>query len=126
MEESLAALLWIALGGAIGGPARFFVSGLIGRRFGETFPWGTMAVNVAGSFTIGMAAALANRLGTGPWLFGVGGVLGSFTTVSSFSLQTLALARAGEPARAAANIALSVGLCLAAAALGYALAAGTA
>jgi CrcB protein len=110
-----------ALGGAIGSMARFWVSGVIARRFGETFPWGTLAVNVSGAATIGVLAALLIAPDTHAvrnptvWAALVTGVLGSYTTVSSFSLQTLALARNGEGARAAANVALSLVLCLGAA-----------
>jgi CrcB protein len=119
MELSITSLAAVALGGAIGAPLRFVVSGLIGRRFGETFPWGTMVVNVSGALTIGVIAASVDRLDPA-WLFIVTGVLGSYTTVSSFSLQTLALAREGSLARAGLNVALSTFLCLAGVAAGYA------
>lgn len=114
-----------ALGGAVGSLARFWVSGVIARRFGETFPWGTLAVNVSGAATIGVLAALLLAPEThavrhpAVWAALVTGVLGSYTTVSSFSLQTLALARNGEGARAAANVALSIVLCLGAAACAW-------
>jgi CrcB protein len=121
MTETLIGLLWVVLGGALGGAARFFVSGLVGRSVGETFPWGTMTVNVTGCFVIGLLA-------TGPapmqlpfaWQAAVTGFLGCYTTVSSFSLQTLALARDGEVLRAGGNIVLTLVACLAAAALGFA------
>lgn len=118
-------LILVALGGALGACARFWLSGLVARRVGETFPWGTLAVNVSGSFAIGLlAAGLLTVDGVGEpwratWLLLVAGVLGSYTTVSSFSLQTLALARAGEPWRAALNVILSLVLCLAAAFAGH-------
>jgi CrcB protein len=111
--------LWVALGSAIGGAGRYWVSGLVAAQVGEVFPWGTIAVNVVGSFAIGLFVAL-----TGPdgrllvaaeaRQFFMLGVCGGFTTFSSFSLQTLNLVRDGEWAWAAANIALSVALCLAA------------
>jgi CrcB protein len=119
------AILYVVLGSALGGTARYFVSGLVARHFGETFPWGTMTVNVSGAFVIGILGELAGR-GAGifshpePWLFAVTGFLGCYTTVSSFSLQTLALARDGETVRAAGNVVASVVLCLAAVALGFA------
>jgi len=117
---------WVAAGSALGGVARFFVSGLVARAFGETFPWGTMVVNVTGALTIGILAALARRQGVlalpEAWPIAVTGFLGSYTTVSSFSLQTLALAREGEWLRAAGNIVLSLALCLCAAAVGMAAA----
>jgi fluoride exporter len=125
MRETLSALIWVALGGALGGAARFFVSGFVGRRIGETFPWGTMVVNISGAFAIGLiaAGAEARLLFDVPdiWAFAVVGFLGSYTTVSSFSLQTLALARDGNWRQAGANVVLSVLLCLAAAAAGLAV-----
>jgi CrcB protein len=57
MQDVFEGMLWIALGGALGGPARYFVSGFVGRHIGETFPWGTMVVNVIGCFAIGLIAA---------------------------------------------------------------------
>ena len=121
---SPALLLVIALGGFVGGLARYWLSGVVGRAVGETFPWGTMAVNVSGALCIGVLAALlppgdGHGLTVQLWAALVVGVLGSYTTVSSFRLQTLALLREGERRRAAANVILSVALCLGAAALGY-------
>jgi CrcB protein len=117
-------LAWVALGSAVGGASRYFVSGLVARRMGETFPWGTMAVNVSGAFVIGIVAAFAQRHVAfelpDAWQFAVVGILGSYTTVSSFSLQTLALARDGEYLRAGGNVLLSLVLCLSAVALGHA------
>ena len=120
-------LLWVALGSAFGAMARFLISGAVARRVGETFPWGTIIVNVSGALAIGVLGGLAST-GQGifatptPWLFAVPGFLGCYTTVSSFSLQTLSLARNGEMKRAAGNALLSVLLCLAAVALGFHLA----
>ncbi len=110
-------LLMVAAGGALGGALRHAVSGWFGRRVGETFPWGTFAVNTSGAFALGM---LLGSLGTGDaahgrlWL-GLGvGVLGSYTTVSSLSLQTLLLARGREGRAALAYVVLSVGAGIAA------------
>lgn len=119
-------VIFVALGSALGGLGRFWLSGFVGRRVGERFPWGTMAVNVSGAFAIGLvAAAAASGHGVfatpGAWQFAVIGFLGGYTTVSSFSLQTLALAHAGEPMRAGGNILLSLVLCLGAVALGFGL-----
>jgi fluoride exporter len=117
-------LLWVAFGSVFGGMARFLVSGVVARRVGETFPWGTMTVNVSGAFAIGVFGGMAST-GQGifanpdPWLFAVTGFLGCYTTVSSFSLQTLSLARDGEMKRAASNVLLSLSLCLTAVALGF-------
>lgn len=114
-------LLLVCLGGALGGAARFLLSGFIGRRFGETFPWGTMVVNVTGAFAIGVVADAVVRYDMAAvWAFAVTGCLGSYTTVSSFSLQTLALAREGDWRRAGGNVLLSVVLSLCGAALGLA------
>jgi CrcB protein len=123
MHDILQGMLWVVLGSALGGPARFFVSGFVGRRVGETFPWGTMVVNASGAFIIGFIAA-ASAAGMLPlpnaWQFAVIGFLGSYTTVSSFSLQTLALARDGQMLSAGGNVLLSLVFCLSGVALGFA------
>jgi fluoride exporter len=122
MLDTLIALALVAIGGGLGSMARFWVSGTIARRYGETFPWGTLAVNVTGAAGIGaLAAALMSPdthgiQQTAVWAALVVGLLGSYTTVSSFSMQTLALARNGDAGRALANVALSLALCLGAAA----------
>jgi fluoride exporter len=115
--------LWIGLGSALGGMARYWCSGVVADRIGETFPWGTLTVNVVGSFIIGFFATLTapdGRLlvGSNARQFVMVGFLGGYTTFSSFSLQTLALARDGELLRAGANVGLSVVLCLLAVWLG--------
>jgi CrcB protein len=119
-------LISVVIGSIAGGIARYFVSGVVARRFGETFPWGTMTVNVTGAFLIGIFGALAINndsllAAPNPWLFAVTGFLGCYTTVSSFSLQTLNLARDGQTRRAATNVLFSVVLCLGAVASGFAL-----
>ena len=125
----LSGFISIVVGSVLGGCARYFVSGVIARRFGETFPWGTLTINVTGAFLIGIFGALATHPGSlfaspTPWLFAVTGFLGCYTTVSSFSLQTLTLARNGEQLHALGNIVFSVGLCLAAVSCGFFLADG--
>ncbi|WP_232478756.1 fluoride efflux transporter CrcB [Roseomonas rosulenta] len=118
-------LVLVTAGGALGACARFWMSGVVARRVGETFPWGTLVVNVSGAVVIGLLAArLLTPEGVAEpwratWLLLVTGVLGSYTTVSSFSLQTLALARTGEGGRAALNVIASLGLCLGAAFAGH-------
>jgi CrcB protein len=122
----VSALISVVLGSALGGAARYFLSGVVARRVGETFPWGTLVVNVSGAFLIGVFAALARDnvsllASPNPWLFAVTGFLGCYTTVSSFSLQTLALARDGEGGRAIGYVAISVALSLGAVAVGFSL-----
>jgi fluoride exporter len=117
------AYLWIALGGALGSMARFAASNAIGQALGETFPWGTILVNVSGSFVIGLLAALTvpgGRLHAPPdlRLFLLTGVCGGYTTFSSFSLQTLDLIRNSHLLGAMSNVLLSVGVCLLAVWLG--------
>jgi fluoride exporter len=109
--------MWVAIGGALGTTARYWLSTVVARAFGETFPWGTLIINVTGSLVIGFFAAL-----TGPdgrvfasstvRQFVMIGICGGYTTFSSFSLQTLNLMNGGEWFRAGANIILSVLLCL--------------
>jgi CrcB protein len=123
-EETMA-YLWVALGGALGSVARYACSGLAVRWLGYGFPWGTLFVNVSGSFAIGLLAALVTAdgrplLGSDARAFVLVGVLGGFTTFSSFSLETLNLARSGAIGAAGANAALSLGLCLVGAWLGFA------
>lgn len=114
----------VGIGGAIGSVARFWVSGLVAARFGQTFPLGTLVVNVTGSFVVGLFAALSQP--EGRWLvnpslrlFLMIGICGGYTTFSSFSLQTLALAQEGEWFHAAMNSVASFVLCLFAVWLGY-------
>ena len=119
-------IISVILGSVLGGTARYFLSGVIARRVGETFPWGTLSINVSGAFLIGVFGALARDNASvfaspNPWLFAVTRFLGCYTTVSSFSLQTLALARDGEGGRAIAYVAISVALSIGAVAVGFAL-----
>jgi CrcB protein len=119
--------IWIMLGGALGTGARYWASGFVAQRFGEVFPWGTLFVNVTGSFVIGFFAALIDP--AGPFLvsprlrqFVMIGVCGGYTTFSSFSLQTLELARDGDWLRAGLNSVLSLACCLFSVWLGRAVA----
>lgn len=109
--------LWVGLGSALGGMARFWCSDLMVRLLGETFPWGTLLVNVVGSLIIGFFGTLTapeGRLFVDAALRQAVmiGFLGGFTTFSSFSLQTLALMEDGEWLYAGLNIGASVALCL--------------
>jgi len=122
----MSGLVSVALGSVLGAMARYFVSGFVARRVGETFPWGTFIINVSGAFAIGLFGGLAEDNASilaspDPWLFAVTGFLGAYTTVSSFSLQTLTLARDGQRGRSVSYVVLSVALCLAAVALGFGL-----
>jgi len=119
-------MLGVIVGSALGGTARFWLSGVIDQRYGAAFPWGTLLVNVSGAFLIGVLATLlypgpetAGFSGLPWWHVGVIGFLGSYTTVSSFSLQTLALLQHGKRREALRNVALSLGLCLTFVALGF-------
>ena len=119
--------LLIALGSAIGGVTRYWASGAIDSRVSQSFPWGTLLVNVTGSFIIGFFASVTAP--EGRWLVGpyarnffMIGVCGGYTTFSSFSLQTLNLAQEEEWLYAGANAVLSLVLCLISVWLGHALA----
>ena len=122
------AYLWVAIGGALGSVGRYWLSGFVAARFGETFPWGTLVINVTGSFVIGIFAALAipeGRMDSQSRMFATQflmiGVCGGYTTFSSFSLQTLNLLREREWLYAGGNVILSVVLCMIAVWLGYLL-----
>lgn len=109
--------LFVALGGALGSMGRYAVSGLVATGFGETFPWGTLVVNMVGSFIIGFFATLTSpdgRLFVGGTTrqFVMTGFCGGFTTFSSFSLNTLNLLNDGEYLYAGGNILGSVTLCM--------------
>lgn len=114
------ALACIALGGGLGGLARVWMTAAIDGRLGGRFPWGTLAVNGVGSACLGLLAGLLPAQGLAWALLGIG-LLGSFTTVSAFSLQTLGLWQRGDRRAAALNMGGSLGLCLGAAAGGLAL-----
>jgi CrcB protein len=109
--------VWIAIGSALGGVARYGCSLAVANWFGQTFPWGTLLVNILGSFIIGFFDGMAGpggRLMVAPdvRLFVTVGICGGYTTFSSFSLQTMALIREGDVVRAGWNVVGSVVLCL--------------
>ena len=119
--------LWVGLGGALGSVARFGLSGFIDSRFGETFPWGTLTVNVTGSFAVGVLYFACGPdspviVSATTRQFLLAGILGGFTTFSSFSIQTLNLLKDGEIAAVCGNVIGSVLLGLLAAFAGDALA----
>ncbi len=118
------AYLYVALGSAAGGVARYGLGLMAGRLWGESFPWGTIAINVLGSFVIGFFGALTMPEGAMPAsqnlrIFVMVGICGGFTTFSSFSLQTFSLARDGSWFAAMGNVLLSVTACLLAVTLGH-------
>ena len=121
--------LWIFIGSGLGGLARWGASGFFADRFGQTFPWGTLIVNVSGSFVIGLFVTLTAPDGrffvSGTFRqFFMFGICGGYTTFSSFSLQTLNLAEDGQWFRAGGNAVLSLILCLAGVWLGHVIALG--
>jgi len=119
--------IYVALGGAIGSLARYLIS-LWALPVSRDLPWGTIGINIAGSFIIGFFGTMTLAHGRYPvsenWrLFVMVGICGGFTTFSSFSLQTLDLIRSGAMLRAGANLVASVVLCVAAVGVGHFLAA---
>ena len=120
---SFASCLFVTLGGACGTLARYLLS-VASAPLSRGFPWGTIAINITGSFLIALIGTLTLSHGRHPWsenarLFVMVGFCGGYTTFSSFSLQTLDLLRGGAFVRACLNVALSVLLCVAACALGH-------
>jgi CrcB protein len=114
----------VALGGALGSMLRWGLTGAVQRWTASAFPWGTVAVNAAGSLAIGFIAALAlERALVSPAvrLFAIVGVLGGFTTFSAFSYETLALLRDAQWLAAAGYALGSVAAGIAAATVGYAV-----
>lgn len=127
MKAALISAVLVGLGGSVGALARFGLSGLVHRFLPQTtFPLGTLAVNMLGCLAIGSIAGLAeSRLAFGPELraFVLIGILGSFTTFSTFGFETFAMLRDDEYLRAITNIGLQVVLGLALVWFGYSLAA---
>ena len=118
--------VWVALGSALGGVARYALT-LQTIPLSQRLPWGTILINILGSFVIGFFGTLTLQgsrfaVPEEARLFVMVGVCGGFTTFSSFSLQTFDLLRSGAWLRATLNIFLSVTLCMAAVALGHLLA----
>jgi CrcB protein len=124
---SFTTCLIVMAGGALGTLGRYVLSVLALPISGQ-MPWGTIVINITGSFLIGFFGTLTLAHGRFPisenWrLFVMIGICGGYTTFSSFSLQTLDLMRQGALTRAAVNVAASVVLCVAAVAVGHQLAA---
>lgn len=119
--QPMTQVLAIAAGGAIGALLRYWTSIAVHSRLGMAFPYGTLAVNILGSLLMGFLYIwLIDRMTAGPALraFLLIGVLGAFTTFSTFSIETLNLMEAGHPGKALANILVSVIVCVVAAGLG--------
>ncbi|MFQ5702751.1 MAG: fluoride efflux transporter CrcB [Gemmatimonadales bacterium] len=116
-------LIYVALGGAVGAVARYGLSGFVQHRMGSGFPWGTLAVNVAGSLLLGFIVRLFHGSTVTPELRAAVtiGLIGAFTTFSTFSYETVALLDHGEWSGAAAYLVGSVVLALAAAFVGMGL-----
>jgi CrcB protein len=118
--------LWVALGGALGSMARYWMTNAVAALTGPRFPWGTIAINVIGSFIIGFVAFLTTPIGRVSISFDIRafilvGICGGYTTFSAFSLQTLELMRNGHWLEAGGNILLSVVACVLAVWAGYVL-----
>jgi fluoride exporter len=116
--------LWIGLGGAVGSIARFHTGQLFERRFGAGYPYGTLVVNLLGSFLLVLLIEVALRTGRVPdgvRLALASGVLGGFTTYSSFNAEAIAIAEAGDWGKAAAYVGVTLGGCLIAGVAGWGL-----
>ncbi len=116
--------LWVALGGALGSVARYWIAMSLALLTGAEFPWGTLLINVVGSFVISFFGMLTGgnlrlHVPNEARVFVTVGLCGGFTTFSSFSIQTVELFKTGETGRAALYVAASVILCLASCALGF-------
>jgi CrcB protein len=104
-------LFLVAAGGALGSVLRYIVGLWTLRGFGPSFPWGTLAVNVTGSFLIGvLSEAIARKFGASAEMrvFLITGILGGYTTFSAFSLDAITLMEGGEPVTAAIYVGASV------------------
>jgi CrcB protein len=128
--NSLLTYLAIAVGSALGGLARFGCSQAAIALVGAAFPWGTIVINIVGSFVIGWFATMTDpggvlRVGNITRQFVMVGICGGYTTFSSFSLETLVLLQRGHPLAALANVVLSLLLCLGGVWAGTGLAAAT-
>ena len=115
--NDMLAYLWIAVGGGLGTALRYWCSGVFARWLGQGFPWGTLFINVVGCAFIGVFATLTEPDGrvflpSAVRQFVMIGICGGFTTFSTFGLETLNLARDGQPGRAGLNALSSPALCL--------------
>ena len=120
-------ILYVALGSAFGGVVRYLIITKISRVFGDVFPWSTLAVNLTGSFLLGLIiGAISTQFLSSPaYYFGVVGFSGGLTTFSSFSLQNLSLASQRRWWAVAWNILGSISLCMICILGGYLIGEGT-
>lgn len=124
MNPALTATLMVGIGGALGSIARYWIGVLVTQLAGEAFPWGTLLINIIGSFVISYFGTMTLPDGARPAamelrLFVMVGLCGGFTTFSAFSMQTIELLRDGEAGHALAYIVASIVLCLLGTALGF-------
>ncbi|TNF28657.1 MAG: fluoride efflux transporter CrcB [Deltaproteobacteria bacterium] len=120
----MARLLWISLGGAVGTGLRYLLAGWVQRAAGPSFPYGTLSVNVIGSFVLGVLMVVGTEtelMSPTVRLAVTTGAMGGFTTYSTFSYETLRLMQQGAWGSAALNIGVTLTVCLAASFLGFAV-----
>jgi fluoride exporter len=125
--DAMSAYFWVAIGSALGGMARHWCTSVATAWFGAKFPWGTLFINISGSFVIGFFFAISGPNGrfdasTNVKIFVMTGLCGGYTTFSAFSLQTLSLFQQGDWFRGSGYIGASVLLCVVGVWAGYALA----
>jgi len=111
--------LLVAVGSALGGMARFWLTQMGAVWWGAEFPWGTLVINLAGSVVIGIVAGMGGAVSNSMRLLLMTGVCGGFTTFSAFSLQNVELIENGQMVSALGYIAASVLLCVAGCWAGY-------
>ena len=124
LDRAMQNIILVALGGALGSVARYIVNVWSARLAGASFPWGTLTVNLVGSFLIGLFAEMIARkfdASAEMRIFLITGILGGFTTFSAFSLDAVSLLTRGDGVFGAVYIAASVGLSIAAVFAGLAL-----
>jgi len=116
-------LVWVALGSALGAPARYLLDRLIQSQSERELPWGTLVINVTGCFALGVVTGFSQQSGVDARLMAAGatGFLGSYTTFSTFTWETIWLVKEGAFLTAAANVVLSTGAGVSAAAGGLLL-----
>ncbi|MBI5834003.1 MAG: fluoride efflux transporter CrcB [Armatimonadetes bacterium] len=109
--KGLVTSLWVGLGGFLGANARYWLGGWVAQRWGTEFPWGTVLINVTGSFILGLFATLTTERFSAPpqlRLLVAIGFVGAYTTFSTFEYETLKLVESGSMMRAVANVVGSV------------------